>query len=151
MGMKSIKKDQTGFTIIEVMIVLVIAAVILLIVFLAVPAVQRNSRNNQRKTDVSRISSAVAEYASNKGGILPTTYAEIGAIAGQLAHYNLPSGPVLTGQRDALTDAETFRVVTGADCDPSLDGSTVASTGRKYAVQFALETSSDPLPVCVGS
>ncbi|HPW47952.1 MAG TPA: prepilin-type N-terminal cleavage/methylation domain-containing protein, partial [Candidatus Saccharibacteria bacterium] len=36
------KKDQKGFTIIEVLIVLAIAALILLIVFLAVPALQRN-------------------------------------------------------------------------------------------------------------
>jgi prepilin-type N-terminal cleavage/methylation domain-containing protein len=43
--MKKLLKNEQGFTIIEVMIVLVIAAVIMLIVFLAVPALQRNSRN----------------------------------------------------------------------------------------------------------
>lgn len=60
-----------GFTIIEVMIVLAIAGLILLIVFLAVPALQRNSRNTQRKTDVSAILGAVQEYVDNNGGSLP--------------------------------------------------------------------------------
>jgi prepilin-type N-terminal cleavage/methylation domain-containing protein len=36
---------RTGFTIIEVMIVLAIAGLILLIVFLAVPALEREARN----------------------------------------------------------------------------------------------------------
>jgi prepilin-type N-terminal cleavage/methylation domain-containing protein len=40
------QKREAGFTIIEVLIVLAIAALILLIVFLAVPALQRNARNN---------------------------------------------------------------------------------------------------------
>ena len=61
-------KDQTGFTIIEVMIVLAIAAVIMLIVFLAVPALQRNSRNTQRNDDAARIASAVNECLANRNG-----------------------------------------------------------------------------------
>ena len=44
-----------GFTIIEVMIVLAIAAMILLVVLLAVPALQRNSRNTAVKTDAGFI------------------------------------------------------------------------------------------------
>jgi prepilin-type N-terminal cleavage/methylation domain-containing protein len=66
------KSKGEGFTIIEVMIVLAIAALILLIVFLAVPALQRNSRNTQRKSDVSQIASAIANFVSNNGGSLPT-------------------------------------------------------------------------------
>ena len=48
------KRDE-GFTIIEVLIVLAIAGLIMLIVFLAVPALQRNSRNTQRTNDASLI------------------------------------------------------------------------------------------------
>src|ERR1700750_3194570 len=64
-------RKQEGFTIIEVMIVLAIAGLILLIVFLAVPALQRSSRNTQRKNDASAISGAVANFISNNGGALP--------------------------------------------------------------------------------
>lgn len=69
--MINLDKNKQGFTIIEVMIVLVIAAIILLIVFLAVPALQRNSRNTQRKNDVAGLLAAVNEYASNNNGKMP--------------------------------------------------------------------------------
>lgn len=60
-----------GFTIIEVMIVLVIAAAIILIVFLAVPALQRNSRNNARKSDASRVFSSAQEWRTLNNNTLP--------------------------------------------------------------------------------
>lgn len=60
--MKNLFKRQQGFTIIEVMIVLAIAGIILLIVFLAVPAVQRNTRNVDRKEAVSFVAAAMDEY-----------------------------------------------------------------------------------------
>lgn len=70
--LKRIKKTNGGFTIVEVMIVLAIAAMILLIVLLAVPALQRNSRNTQRKNDASQIAAGVATFISNNGGNLPS-------------------------------------------------------------------------------
>jgi prepilin-type N-terminal cleavage/methylation domain-containing protein len=66
------KNNKEGFTIIEVMIVLAIAGLILLIVFLAVPALQRNARNTDRKNDVASLGSAVSEYIDNQNGTLPT-------------------------------------------------------------------------------
>lgn len=69
---KSKKESEKGFTIIEVMIVLAIAGLILLIVFLAVPALQRNSRNTQRKNDASHLASLISEYQSNNNGSSPT-------------------------------------------------------------------------------
>jgi prepilin-type N-terminal cleavage/methylation domain-containing protein len=65
------KKEQ-GFTIIEVMIVLAIAGVIMLIVFLAVPALQRNSRNTRRKNDAATAVGALQEALNNANGTLPT-------------------------------------------------------------------------------
>ena len=69
--LKQLRKRTEGFTIIEVMIVLAIAGLILLIVFLAVPALQRNSRNTQAKNDASAILGAAQEYSNNNGGINP--------------------------------------------------------------------------------
>ena len=65
------QKDSEGFTIIEVLIVLAIAGLILLIVFLAVPALQRSSRNTQRKNDASSVLGAVSNYISNNNGQVP--------------------------------------------------------------------------------
>lgn len=64
-------KNNKGFTIIEIMIVLAIAGLILLIVFLAVPALQRNARNTQRKNDVSNIIAGINTATSNNNGQLP--------------------------------------------------------------------------------
>ncbi len=64
-------KNKQGFTIIEIMIVLAIAGLIMLIVFLAVPALQRASRNTSRKNDAGNISSALSTWISNNNGTLP--------------------------------------------------------------------------------
>ena len=62
---------KTGFTIIEVMIVLAIAGIIMLLVFLAIPALQRNNRNTQLRSDVANVLGYVSEYTSNHNGGLP--------------------------------------------------------------------------------
>ena len=64
-------KKQQGFTIIETMIVLAIAGLIMLIVFLAVPALQRSTRNTQRKNDAGNILTAIGNYVSNNNGQVP--------------------------------------------------------------------------------
>lgn len=66
------RNNREGFTIIEVLIVLAIAGLILLIVFLAVPALQRNASNTNRKNDASAIAAAVSEYENNNSGTLPS-------------------------------------------------------------------------------
>ncbi len=73
MKAKTTDQKRDGFTIIEVLIVLTIAGLILLIVFMAVPALQRNSRNTQRRQDVASLLSAVSDYQSNHAGQLPNT------------------------------------------------------------------------------
>src|SRR3982751_2361307 len=93
--LKKLTKKDDGFTIIEVMIVLAIAGLILLIVFLAIPALQRNSRNTQRKNDSSNLASLISEYESNNGGITPTAF---GAGANQVN---------LAGQRWSIITAPT--------------------------------------------
>lgn len=62
------RKTQKGFTIIEVALVLAIGALIFLVVFLAVPALQRNQRDDARKRDVSSVVDAVASFYGNAGG-----------------------------------------------------------------------------------
>lgn len=77
--LQNIKKRNEGFTIIEVLIVLAIAGLIMLIVFLAVPALQRNSRNTRRRDDVGKALAAVNDWVTNNGGKIPTegTAAEV--------------------------------------------------------------------------
>jgi len=155
-----LKKSDKGFTIIEVMIVLAIAGLILLIVFLAVPALQRNSRNTSRKNDVGRIASALNEWESNHNGITFTAgtgnanLTEVINSVGNLSQYTLVAAgaigansfTVATGAQAAMAGGTnnvnlgSVQVVTGATCAAAADGSTTASTStRRLAVQYLVE------------
>lgn len=65
---QKLQKRKEGFTIIEVLIVLAIAGLIMLVVFLAVPALQRNSRNTRLRNDVSKAGSLLQETVNNNDG-----------------------------------------------------------------------------------
>ena len=58
-------QTRKGFTIIEVVLVLAIAGIIFLMVFIALPTLQRNQRDTQRKNDLSRLKTALDSYKSN--------------------------------------------------------------------------------------
>jgi prepilin-type N-terminal cleavage/methylation domain-containing protein len=77
-----LKRKDEGFTIVETLIVLAIAGLIILIVLLAVPALQRSSRNSNIKSDASAIASSVSDFESNNDGYVPN---EIGTTSTNLA------------------------------------------------------------------
>lgn len=64
-------RTASGFTIIEVVLVLAIAGLIFLVVFLALPQLQRSRRDTQRRNDAGRIVSTLETYASNNNGEYP--------------------------------------------------------------------------------
>lgn len=67
------QKTKSGFTIIEVVLVLAIAGLIFLMVFLALPALQRSQRDTQRRNDLARFASQVVQYQTNNRGRVPNT------------------------------------------------------------------------------
>ena len=84
--MNNLKKDSSkkGFTIIEVVLVLAIAGLIFLMVFIALPALQRNQRDTQRKNDMGRLSSQLVNYtSSNRGSLPPASIEGYAAFVGQ--------------------------------------------------------------------
>lgn len=149
------QRKGTGFTIIEVMIVLAIAGLILVIVFLAVPSLQRTSRNTQRKDDASAALAAVNEYATNNGGQLPKAAQPfnnppnwvIGAsgsaqATAKLGYYNDVSMVSLqtTYSQPASDATDTLTIYEGTQCT---DATTPAKgTSRQIAAVFGVETSS---------
>jgi prepilin-type N-terminal cleavage/methylation domain-containing protein len=146
------RKAQEGFTIIEVLIVLAIAGLILLVVFLAVPALQRNARNTQRREDAGNILSAVSEYVANNNGSIPAVQANLGS--GNSATMGAGAGintvPINLGYYDAAnvsikayaagltTTTDTITVVTGAVCNGNAYTNTGA-TARSTAIIYTLE------------
>jgi prepilin-type N-terminal cleavage/methylation domain-containing protein len=141
-----LNKRNQGFTIIEVLIVLAIAGIIMLIVFLAVPALQRNSRNTQRRTDVANYLSAVAEWQANNAGKVPTAAADLTGANGvnslaKLGFYNPAPTTVVTGAQATALNVDTLQYVQGAQCSTVTVGQTVAGTPKQVAARFAVEGS----------
>ena len=66
--------SRSAFTIIEVVLVLSIAGLIFLMVFIALPALQRNQRDTQRKNNISLLKDAIERYKANNKGKLPWLY-----------------------------------------------------------------------------
>jgi prepilin-type N-terminal cleavage/methylation domain-containing protein len=65
--MKRMSGHQRGFTIIEILVVIAIGGIILLIVFGAVPAMNRNQRNYERKHAVEYVASQLDSYYNANG------------------------------------------------------------------------------------
>lgn len=71
------KITKSGFTIIEVVLVLAIAALVFLMAFVAFPALQRSQRDTQRRQDMRNVMAEFINYRTNNGGSWPFSHAEI--------------------------------------------------------------------------
>jgi prepilin-type N-terminal cleavage/methylation domain-containing protein len=155
------KQNNKGFTIIEVLIVLAIAGLIMLIVFLAVPALQRNARNQSRQSDGAKLSAAITQCLSNNNGRVANCNSNtaVGASTGiswtsydygQLTTQPTYAGDV-AGTTNATTGASTTKAVWlfGARCEGSA-ASTADVTSREFVVIYRIEGSGTP-QACIGS
>lgn len=62
---------KTGFTIIEVVLVLAIAGLIFIMVFVALPALQRSQRDTSRRDDIMELGTKISRYQQSNRGALP--------------------------------------------------------------------------------
>ncbi len=155
---RQLKKEASasgakGFTIIEVMIVLAIAGLIMAIVFVAIPQVQRNTRNTTRKDVLNRVKAEVDNYSSNNNGKLPTAdgNASTGINGGFATRYlsnvsyvdpqtgaNMRLAGRVAAASQAGSGIGTIDYSTGAICSGENSTSTGASA-RNYTLQTQLE------------
>lgn len=72
---KTLKKDNRGFTLLEVLLVVAILAILAGIVILAINPKRQISetRNTQRRVDVNTILNATYQYMLNNNGDVPST------------------------------------------------------------------------------
>lgn len=163
--MKNITKDNKGFTIIEVLIVLAIAGLILLVVFLAVPALQRNSRNTQRKSDISALAGAIQEYTANNGGAPLTKASVLSAVSNaKLGFYTAsnvfsndtgtpPStvGAAGTAGSSSAVTTDSAIIWVGYDCSAGNAVPPVKASARSTAIEYAVEGGSGAIIQCTQS
>ncbi|HEV2402738.1 MAG TPA: prepilin-type N-terminal cleavage/methylation domain-containing protein [Candidatus Saccharimonadales bacterium] len=168
------QKNNRGFTIIEVLIVLAIAGLILLIVFLAVPALQRSARNTTRKNDISSLIGGVTEFENNNSGALPTSCSGTTTISftgptgsassdSKVGYYNVncatnagakgsvylnvsPTNPVTLPNGAGTDYAE---IVLGDNCGTSGAGipQAIAGSAESVAVLYEIETAANSYAV----
>lgn len=142
-----VRKRKEGFTIIEVLIVLAIAGLILLVVFLAVPALQRNARNTERKNDVAAVLGAVSEWSNNNEGKLPTAAQSAEVLANaKLGYYETSSVTFASGNRANPNDTDHVVVVTKAECSAGHDA--VGASARQFVALYTVETGNGKAEIC---
>lgn len=140
------QKRAKGFTIIEVVLVLAIAALIFLIVFLAVPALQGSQRDTQRRNDMGRLESQLANYTANNKGQVPSTSAELTTFVTTYVKANgdqfadPTNGDYIlhfaSSTSDFIATLGTVNYYVGAKCDGE---SAVAAGTRSIAIRTKLE------------
>lgn len=98
-------RKKSGFTIIEVSLVLAIGGLILMMVFIALPSLQRSQRDAQRREDVISLIENIKKYQQNNRGALPS---EEGELDKEFTRDNEPSAK---GWRDLLNNylGENFK------------------------------------------
>ena len=142
------KKNNNGFTIIEVVLVLAIAGLIFLAVFIALPALQRGQRDNQRRSDAARFASQLQSFATNNNGTMPAndadavnTFVNSYLRKGSGGFKDPKSGNdyVVTMASGAPTTVGTFYYYRGGKCS----GETIGTGGgdRTAAIATPLEGS----------
>lgn len=150
-------RKQEGFTIIEVLIVLAIAGLILLVVFLAVPALQRNSRNTQSKSAAAAVLATTNEFVSSNNGAQPTavnilngTITVSSTAAGTTSVTGKTQGGYTASVGTAMpTTPGTYVLYLNRKCNGNAFATT--ATNRAFAVGYVIETASGTVAQCTES
>ena len=152
-----LKKDKKGFTIIEVLIVIAIGGAIMLVVFLAVPALQRNSRNNSYRAEANRYGSAYAEVIANKGGsalsttdalvtsvpATPTTDSEkvyVAANPKDYINFRIVAPASAPTQASVTSFSSQMTLVQGGKCNAADSWKIDSGSARQAALLYTVET-----------
>lgn len=122
------ESHKTGFTIIEVVLVLAIAGLIFLMVFVALPALQRSQRDTQRRDDMARLITAVQNFQSNNRNVAPTDFSATGAF---VTGYLLTNGDTFSDPSSG--DTYTFETPTTV-CASGDNGCQQGSTNDNMGV-----------------
>lgn len=135
------KSNQSGFTLLEVLLVVAIIAVLAGIVIIALnPSKQLGeSRNAQRRADVNAILNGVYQYALDNNGVLPasitTTATEI-CQSGAGSCTSLTDLSVITANEEYLTSIPIDPQCPSV-CDTNGVGYTISKTANNRVVVAA--------------
>jgi prepilin-type N-terminal cleavage/methylation domain-containing protein len=158
--LKKLQKTNKGFTIVEVMIVLAIAGLIILVVLLAVPALQRNSRNTSIKNDASAVVSSIGEFTSTNDGRMPnavtspagsTTLTLAGGAGSTTTTGKVQGSTIVATSLVAPTDPGTINVALQRKCNDTGTGLAAGTNSRSASVLYLQETTTTTTLRCLDS
>ncbi len=114
-------KQQQGFTIVELLIVIVVITILAGLVLVAFNGIQEDARDTERRTDVNAVYEHLEFYGAQNGGVYPTAIdmADTAWVATNLdgldaEAVNDPSGgtytytPTPSGCDNSTTDCDAF-------------------------------------------
>lgn len=134
-----IKRNQAGFTLIEVVLVLAIGGLIFLLAFIAFQQVSTNRRDTQRRNDLNRTVAEIQNWAGDHNGSLPSTSEFSGTF--KTAYMQSPSDPKGTAYNFAATStanvADVFYTIGGTG-KTNCSGSAMTSN-KDFKVEMRLE------------
>lgn len=129
---------KSGFTIIEVVLVLALAGLIMTMVFVALPAMQRSQRDTARKSNASAIAAAIVNYRSNNRGADPKNWEAFSSYADNLSS-DTETVSVRTGAGSVRPDNDSAIVSLQARCSDNSNDEVVSGTRSQFAVTVHLE------------
>ena len=148
------KLDNKGFTIVEVLIVLAIAGAVLAGILIAVPALQRNSRNTQAKQAANTLVAAIADNEAANNGSAPTATSTGNTLSMKGTGWPIVSTTASVAGVQVVTQATaptakvgTVYVIPSATCS---NGTTaVITSSPQFSVSYATEASGATTMGCV--
>lgn len=145
--MKSLSKQEQGFTLIEIVIVLAIAAAIMLMVFLAVTGARASQRDTQRRSDVSRMAATMESYASSNSGTYPAS-----SLAAENAWWSgYISGSFTAPGGGAYTNGDAGALVTAVPTTLTKDTVDLIPGATATAYTLCVGPDNSKAPICVSS
>jgi prepilin-type N-terminal cleavage/methylation domain-containing protein len=161
------QSKASGFTIIEVVLVLAIAGLIFLMVFIALPALQRGQRDAQRKQDLSRVSVQMTNYLSSSRGSIPTSDQQLQTFVQNYLRresdkQNTSLAPKQAGDDYKDPDGDNYRLLFSQKpdqsqigyypkrlCSPDTNDGTTATDSAPRDYAFTIKLESQDVPFCI--
>lgn len=132
--MISLKRKQSGFTIVELLIVIVVIGILAALVVTTFAGVQRKARNAERESDIKAIHTQLEAYY-NEANRYPTL-AELNGTSGTIRQNEMKSLDA-GALRDPRGNADTLCATVSATCY----GYAVNNDGTEYTLSADIENS----------
>ena len=126
--MKQLRNKQSGFTLIEVVLVLAIGALIILMALLAFNGAQRARKDTARTNLVGTISASVEQYAANNNGTYPDAAGFAVLVSG--SKWTDPAGGPVTASAPSTSVGIYY------EANQVCSGSTAPASGSYYRITY---------------